>query len=488
MAFNVPLIIRGKIIEDADLEFGGRGSTVTFTAPDIKKHLAELPLAKPSDLAELHRLPFEEVLDYLQELGQQLATGNDYVEQARALSYLTSGLSKGVVDNFFSNIGQTFSRDYIREHAENCIGVKYLEDWVPKQMASGGICNIRAFGVRSIHVLAGNVPIPSSMGVIRNAITRSDAIFKTPSNDPLTASAIARTMIDMAPDHPITRHLTVAYWKGGDSEVEEFLYHPDRIEKIVAWGGAGSMTSIKKYIQPGIDLVGMDPKLSTAIIGREAFADEQTMKEVAARLALDVGYLNQQACAAARVVYLQTGHDEGGLAKANQFGKFLFEALQGLPESASGPAPRLNQELVEEVQSLQFMSDEHVVYGGGKEGAIIVSQVEEPVDFSPLLNDRFANLVPFADLDVPIRSVTAYTQTVGIYPDSLKQRIRDELVFHGAQRTVSLGYMLKAAMAGPHDGMEPVRRMVKWISDETNDPARVPLLAEVSWQEVAEAV
>ena len=124
-----------------------------------------------------------------------------------------------------------------------------------------------------------------------------------------------------------------------------------------------------------------------------------------------------------------------------------------------------------------MVSSEHRIFGGGQDGAVIVSQHSEPVDFAPLLNNRVANLVPVPDLEIPIEAVTAYTQTIGIYPDSLKEQIRDRLVFNGAQRIVSLGYACKAAMAGPHDGMEPLRRMCKWISDETNDPERVALLS-----------
>jgi Acyl-CoA reductase (LuxC) len=489
MAFNIPLIIRGKVIQDADIEFKGRSNGVSFTTPDIRKYLPQLPLARPADLAELHALKFEETLDYLEELGTKFdLKKNAYLQEALELSALSSGLSREVVHHFYSTMGHTYNRDFIREHAENCIGVKYLEGWVPRKMASGCVCNVRAFGVRSLHVLAGNVPAPSSLGVIRNAITHSDAIFKMPSNDPLTAAAIARTMIDMAPDHPITRHLSIAYWKGGDTTVEEYLYRPDRIEKIVAWGGAASMTSIKKYMQPGMDLVSMDPKLSSAIIGREAFADEVTMRDVAERLALDVGYLNQQACSAARVVYIQTGTDKAGLEKACRFGKRVFEAIQGLPATASGPAPHLGRELEEEVQSLKIMSDEHTVFGGGKEGAVIVSKNAEPVDFAPLLNDRFANLVPFDNLETPIKSVNSYTQTIGIYPDSLKEKIRDQLVFQGAQRLTTLGYMMKAAMAGPHDGIEPVRRMAKWVSDETNDPTLVSLLARTTFNDAINGV
>src|SRR5208282_1412879 len=234
---------------------------------DVRKHLAELPLSAPSRLADLHAMPFAEILDYLDQLGGLLdLQKNPFLQEALELSMLTSGLSGEVIRHFYSTLGGLYRREAVREHAENTIGVKYLDGWVERQMASGCIANIRAFGVRSVHVLAGNVPVPSAMGVIRNAITRSDAIFKTPSNDPVTAAAIARTMIGMAPDHPITRHLSIAYWKGGDAEVEAVLYRPDHIDKIVAWGGQASMTHITKYIQPGIDLVAMDPKLSSSII------------------------------------------------------------------------------------------------------------------------------------------------------------------------------------------------------------------------------
>jgi hypothetical protein len=41
---------------------------------------------------------------------------------------------------------------------------------------------------------------------------------------------------------------------------------------------------------------------------------------------------------------------------------------------------------------------------------------------------------------------------------------------HGAQRLVSLGYAAHPSVALPQDAIEPVRRMVKWIVDESCDP------------------
>jgi Acyl-CoA reductase (LuxC) len=69
-------------------------------------------------------------------------------------------------------------------------------------------------GARGAHIIAGNIPIVATLTTMRTAVARNDAIVKLPSNDPLTAIAIARTMIEMAPDHPVTRHFSVGYWKG----------------------------------------------------------------------------------------------------------------------------------------------------------------------------------------------------------------------------------------------------------------------------------
>ena len=109
-----------------------------------------------------------------------------------------------------------------------------------------------------------------ALTVLRGAVTRGDTIIKVPSNDPFTTGAIARTMVDMAPDHPLTKHLAVAYWRGGDEALESKIYQPHHIEKICAWGGFASVKHVTKYIQPGIELISLDPKRSASIVGGEA--------------------------------------------------------------------------------------------------------------------------------------------------------------------------------------------------------------------------
>src|SRR5207244_244604 len=132
------------------------------------------------------------------------------------------------------------------------LGIRVLEGWNPTKMTDGRVVWIRAIRSRALHVVAFNSPLPSGITIIRNAITRSDAIIKAPSNDRLTAPAIARTMQATAPDHPLTKHISVAYWMGGTTEFEQEFYSLQNLERIVAWRGFASIKHVMRFIQPAL--------------------------------------------------------------------------------------------------------------------------------------------------------------------------------------------------------------------------------------------
>jgi hypothetical protein len=53
---------------------------------------------------------------------------------------------------------------------------------------------------------------------------------------------------------------------------------------------------------------------------------------------------------------------------------------------------------------------------------------------------------------------------------SLKAELVNILPLYGAQRLVSLGYACLTMNFTPQDGIEPLRRSVKWIVDEECAP------------------
>ncbi|MEG0858178.1 MAG: acyl-CoA reductase [Pseudomonas sp.] len=467
-----PMIIRGQVITDNLIEVGGRGGDLSFLTPDATQYIDQLPLGNPAKLADLYSLSFEDILDYAVALGERLALDkNQYLQEACELSFLTAPTTPSIVKGSYMGLQHMLSREFIREMAETTVGIKYLEGWVPQTLLDGTQLEVRCFGARTLHIVAGNAVSLSLWTIIRNMVLRSDAIIKAPSNDPFTALAIARTMVDMAPDHPLTKHLSVAYWKGGDEAFEQRLYQPQNLEKIVAWGGFASMKHVTRYIQPGLELISLDPKRSASIIGKDTFDSEASMREAAVRLAADIGAINQKGCVCARVVYVQSGTDEQGLERLNTFGQYVYDAMIGLPNTLSTTPKRYDQGLKAHVDALRLDDEWYKVIGGkGGEGAIICSQLPEPVSFAASLDDRTANLVPVDDLSEMMNAVDAYTQTVGVYPESIKDQLKDVLPLYGAQRIVSLGYAAAMKFAAPQDSIEPMRRMGKWISNQIAAP------------------
>jgi hypothetical protein len=477
--FSVPLIIRGQIISDCEVDYSGRSDGLSFKAPDLKKYLKQLVLDNPVSQRDMYKISLSEIIDFLDAVGRRLDLDtNSYWREAFEVSCSTSNLSRPVLETAYRGCTRVLNGDRIRERVEAQIGSRYLEGWVPTTLFDGRTIKIRAMGARGVHVIAGNVPVVSAMTLMRCAITRSDTIVKVPSNDPLTMGALARTMIDIDPKHPITRHISVAYWKGGDEAIEREIYQPSHIEKIVAWGGFASVKHITKYIQPGIDLITLDPKNSTTLIGREALSDDETMKSVAERVACDMGGWDQEACVCARVMFLESGTDARGIELANRFGKYVFDALQTLPSTISNGPVHFDSELKAEIEAILPLQDYYRIFCDParieKSGAVIVSQMSEQVDFPQLLYGRIGNLVPLDRIEDAMERFTAATQTVGFYPESLKLRLRDEAALSGAQMLTPVGYAVDGALCGPQDGLEPERRMVRWIVDSHIDPAVTP--------------
>lgn len=261
IAYTVPLFLRGQVITDDLVPFDTRIGASQFAAPDMSKYVERLPLRSPAEMSDLYELSFDEILDVLAALGDALDfETNTHLQEAYEASLIANVLPAEMMRNSYLVLRPLFSRDNITEIAESQVGLDYLNGWVPHTLNDGRELRVRAFGSRVLHIPAGNGGLVSAVTILRSVITRSDVIIKAPSNDPLTAVAIARTLADVAPDHPITKHLVVGYWKGGDLTVEEALYQPQHIEKIVAWGGLASVKHVTRYIQPGLELIALDPK------------------------------------------------------------------------------------------------------------------------------------------------------------------------------------------------------------------------------------
>jgi len=474
-ALDIPIIARGQIIWPGDegVTFKGRGGA-DFRQADPHKHIHDLVLGDTARLRDLHDTPMAEIIDLLAELGRRLVLeDNALLQQSFELALSAGGLDEPILRGVYTDLPRMFDATALRLLADKTIGLPYLDGWVPGEGPYSNV-SIRAIGTRQLHITAGNVPVVAALTVARAGLTKSDLLIKSPSNDPLTANAIARTLIELAPDHPVTRHIAVAYWKGGDEIMDSQIVRTSRIDKITAWGGMSSVRHIQKFLAPGIDLTALNPKYSMSLVGRDTFVSEAAMDEAAVGLATLAGFYNQTACANTRLVYVESGTDDDSIEQVVALGRKMLAAYATLPPLLSTPAVKRNRELEAEMEAVALEDDFYHVEGDTLNGGFIVSKFNDRVEFFDKLNNRVVNFVPVDDLTDVLKWCDDTTQTVGIYPESDRARVRDLFALAGIQRLVSLAggdamtvYANSHHMppGSPHDGIEPMRRSVRWVVD-----------------------
>ncbi len=463
-AVEARFLIRGREYTGREVKHGSRDGNGVFYTPDTAKLLDKIVLADSSSLTrDFDGVTVKEIIDFLVEAGKALDYDrNPLMQEACQFTKPFSGLTPTIIEACYRQVKDIFNEQFMTAMVENEIGSRFLDGWVEVPVPGGGRAEVRAYGAKALHIIAGNVPLVGAISIIRGALVKSDNIIKLPSNDPLTTTAILTALSDHDRTHPVIKHVSAVYWKGGNRDIERQLINPHHLEKIIAWGGHNSIKHIKGLVGPGIDVITLDPKFSISIIGEEAFATETRMKHAAFLAAIDSSAYNQEACVTSRSHFVRTTPE-----KAAKYSSYLYHFMQEQDPAISTRPKSFPASLKENIDSLRYLTEFYDVVGGENgEGAVVTSLTGEPVDFFP--SCKTVNVVPISGYSEAIDSVSIATQTVGIYPESLKARLMDQLVAKGVQRFVSLGQAANGLVGVPHDAIEPMRRACKWIVNEIN--------------------
>jgi hypothetical protein len=449
--------VQGRLVEGDSARHRSRDLGVDFTTPTIDLDALVMPRFVAPPLLDV---PTAEIIDFLEEAGKRMALdSNPHLREALDLVAETNVLPRRVIENLYRGAPGFFSRDSLESYVEANFGsADVLDGWVDRTDRAGQRCKIRAFPPRLIHMMAGNGPGGCMASIAQGAIVKAVNLFKMPSSDPFTCIAVLRTMAEIDPGHPVVRSMSAVYWRGGDEGIERTLYRPQYFDKIVAWGGGDAILNVIKYLGPGLQLISFDPKSSISMIGPEGFASPEVIADVAERAAADVTVFNQEACLASRFLFV-----EGDRSGVEAFCEQLAERLAVDRDLASAVAPPLPSDIRDEIEVLGMMGDEYRVFGrfDGR-GLVILSG--EPVDFHP--TNKTANVVHVASLDDAVRYVNVATQTIGVYPPSRKEALRDRIAGAGGQRLCRLGTAARHVMGSPHDAMYPLQRYVHWMTDD----------------------
>jgi hypothetical protein len=451
---DIPFVVRGTVID-------GRAMTPHANGPAEQLDLDSL--VWPSDRpAPLFDVSVAEIVDLLVEVGDWIRRDPDGIV-ATALEGLIEicGASRPLEERAYAALPDYFGRELLEFQLEEELGgADALDAW--RSVTAPGASRpsfVRAFPARMAHVLAGNAPGVAAISIARSALVKGASLFKLPSNDLFTAPALLRGISAVAPGHPLEHSFAAVYWRGGDTTVESVLLRPQFFDKLIVWGGTAAVKGVTAYVGPGLELVSFDPKTSISVIGRAAFDDGADLRAIAAAAATDATIHNQDACTASRFQFV-----EGTLTDVDRFCELLTAELGVERAKAADRSTPVPGDLRDEIDGLRNLAPYYRVWGA-TDGTGMVVRSEEPVDFYP--TGRLVNVVAVSDVKAVLGHLNAATQTVGVYPDTLREQLRDDLCSVGVQRVTSLGCAGDTRLGLPHDGFYPLARMVRWGKDES---------------------
>jgi hypothetical protein len=513
---RVPMLVRGRLVAPPALSrvvveraFAGQGDDSTYAVVDRAQILREpvidratmqhtgeyqyqvMARVEPLELIErdaaelvrtLYALPFSEVIAYLEGLGQTLASHSDLVDEVRELTRRTAPHPDRFHDAAFAAFPFVLNPAIAKATVDaelswnGIAGSRFLDGWVETEaelfpgltsiLAEQLFCNespgglgtarpmLRAMPTRQLHITAGNAPAVPVISLLRALATKGAAVIKSPYGAVMPGALVALAALSFAPDHAITRHLSLVYWRGGDRTVEDVLMAPMAFDRIVVWGAPDAVKSVQARAEFTRTLA-FNPRYGLSLIGNEAFAD--SLRDVAIKSSVDALIWNQKACIASYVQYV-----EGTLADAERYAAELRTVLAQwdayapnyMPPSASGALRRMRRGKYMDASWHTNKRDDrptsNVVVMDGKfdmldhpmARTIVVRRVDSLLDVIGTLHHGVAS--------------------VGIYPEGRRRELRDLVLARGVSNVLPLGQVERTFGGMPHDGMRVLGDLVDW--------------------------
>ncbi|MDD4986035.1 MAG: acyl-CoA reductase [Dehalococcoidales bacterium] len=471
-------VVREPVIDRKSMKY--TGEYVYQVMPQFTG--AELIETDTDKLAlELYDLSVEDILDYLEKILHILLQNNRLAVRVRELCRLTSEYPDAFLNGWFASFHASFSREAARQMIDTELsfqgkpGGNFLNGWVevPAHIAPGWLhlharnlfgediaiggepskSYVRAMPTRQLHITAGNAPEVPLVSALRAVLTKSAAVIKLPYGATLTGALFALAAFAAAPEHPITKNLSMVYWPGGDEGIENVLFMPGAFGRIVVWGNPETVASIQSRAL-FTRVICLNPRYGVSLIGREAFGN---LEEAAVKSSLDVMLYNQKACTSSLLHYIEgteTQAAEYAKALCRVLGKWEKEMPNFVSPAAIGQLKRMKRGRYANARwYINKRSDDF------SSGVTVI-----PGEFD-ILDHPMCRLVmvrPVAGLDEALKHISQYVSTAGVYPEKRQLELRDRILARGVSNVFPLGQCERVYAGMPHDGMRVLSELVDW--------------------------
>ncbi len=444
---ELPIIVCGEPI----FELGTDPHCFRFPSLEVRlprateKHLKRVESARCDPLADLS---IDDVTNFLAEVGRRWVDP-DYPLRREALAYAQqiTGYAPTIIERDFQTIAEVCCRPKLNDILDTDLGDRYLlDEWRPSQAV---LRRVVPRG-RVLHVMVGNVPMAALFTIIRSALSKNLTLAKLPSRDPISALYFARACLDVDPNHPVSRSLSVLYWEPGSKLEDQAVALSD---VVCVWGQRKAVESVRSKMGHGQEFVGFGPKRSVQFIGRNT----SDWDYAAMRAAYDLSIYDQEACFSPQIAFVE-GDPEPFVSRLCSWLDRYLEFLPKGDASEDACAHITRARLDGKLDGLCV----HASAGVG--WTVLVGDRPASLTEHPLGRTLYVFRVD--DLKDAIEWLPRDLQTAAIFPWSRALGLGDALTRAGVTRIVELGFMGFPRSGFIHDGMLPISRMVRWCSME----------------------
>lgn len=453
VTIDLPLIICGqrRLPHDVDrqhIHVLRYESGVTVRLPRLQNDDIDRMEAEASDIdAELAGLSIPDIITFMGQVGErwdarQLA-GRRLV---RKYGHLVTQFSEIMMERDYETIGHFMAqRWHAYDEIESHFGdQRIFDEWIPVHMS-----HRRAFPRGAVlHYLVGNLPLAAMYSIIRGILTKNRTIAKLPTRDPISPIGLAEAFIEVDPNHPVTRALTLAYWPHDDPVGDRCIEGADA---ACVWGGKAAVEAVKRKLPANVPLVEFGPKWSAAAIDlTQCKADEAAMRVVE-----DSSFYDQEAC-----FNVQRAYVKGDIEP-------FIEALQQAFETFRSNLPFVatNRDILAH-RAMVLLEAEYLGFRveSGEDWAVVVLPPEEKTFPHPLGRTLYVHQVD--DLGDIVRYLDRDSQTLSVFPWDLTLEHRDAWAQAGTDRMVDMGFARMPRAGFTHDAMLSMQTFTRLVSVE----------------------
>ncbi|TVM19206.1 hypothetical protein DPQ33_02270 [Oceanidesulfovibrio indonesiensis] len=325
----------------------------------------------------------------------------------------------------------------------------------------------RAFGSELVAaILTSNVPGLAYLPLVRAMMVKSPLAAKLSSREPVFGPAWMQSVAAIEP--PLAETAALLFWSSSDAALEQAMIAPS--DTLIVYGGVQSVAHFRETWGASKRIVVHGHKISLAMVGREALADEKSARRLAARLALDVVMFDQRACVSPQICYVETGGNVSTEHFAELAGQELAALESILPASSTNLDAAASLGMERNIAAFQAAQDDGMHVFAGPSHTVVH---ESTPSFTGVLPARYLRVCPVADLKEVIelcRGKGEFLQNVGL-ACSRKRAVplAEMLARAGVSHITSPGSMHKPSMRWKHDGMACFADLVRYTDIEMFD-------------------